>query len=141
MSVVISGADALAARLEAMQVRLRDLSAVTTPIATEVRALITTSLVSARSPDGKPWAPKKDGTPFDTARLVAATSVTADPRGFTIRIATEFAAFWNFGTRHMPARPFVPLELGPGGVRWMTNGSAGVLFKSIVDRIKRHVLG
>lgn len=71
------------------------------------------------SPDGVPWAPLKASTALkkgssaqlvDTGRLLGSISHTSTSSTATVGTNVFYAPFQHYGTRHIPARPFMGIS-------------------------------
>lgn len=96
-----------------------------------IRAIMDESFNIKESPDGRRWAPNKPSTlaakrgslGIETGRLKA--SMYARAQGNKLEFGSSgvpYAAYFNWGTRHMPGRSFLPSGSG---------GRSKIVFKQI----------
>lgn len=82
----------------------------------EFRRLLQQTLAARRTPEGTPWAPRRDGKPL--ADMTGAVRVTSTEDTITSRTVGKDAAYHHAGTSRMPARPMVPAPLAPMPPAW-----------------------
>lgn len=123
---------------------------------TKLRALIDASFDRDASPDGSPWAPRltttryTDGRPArplterrpgrpllqDTGSNRNSISVSVEGDSVIARAVSDHASYLQFGTRHMPARAFLPVtRTGP-----MTTGPAGELYRQLAESLAKYIV-
>lgn len=129
MGVRVEGLDELRADLRESIARADEPRPVLEAWARDLEQLVDESFASQSSPDGSRWAPRRTttrsrvGGPEHPRRRVqgrrlgeltgamrASIDVTVTPRVVALDVGAEHARFFVGGTRHQPARAFVPLE-------------------------------
>lgn len=141
--------------LRGVSQRAADARPVLEALASELRTMVDASFATDTAPDGTPWAPRSQAYRYADGRP-ARTRTERDPgrgllessgglrssigvavRGLAIvaEATSPHAAFQQFGTRYLPARPFLPLTRGGP----MQGGAAGEWFRAIPGRIAAFV--
>ena len=88
--------------------RMANLDQYVAPAAAEVQKQLRATASAGQSPDGKPWAPTKDGRqPMKNA----AAAITARAAGRNVIVElTGAEVFHHHGVRGAPARPVIPTD-------------------------------
>jgi phage gpG-like protein len=133
----------LSRALTAMARRTQDMTPAMKVGAEAVKRLITMPYNNYVSPGGVPWKPlapatiekrlEKSASPLnDTNALKKSTNTANGARSIFFFATAKYAGFHQFGTRTIPARPFLPITRDG---QLVDTGQAGVVF----DRIFRSV--
>lgn len=143
MPITVQGADKVDRMLRGAASRAADPRPVLAEIGAELERMVSQSFASQTSPDGTPWTPRAtsyryaDGRPArprtetrpgrpllsESGETRGSVTLEVTPRGVGISVGGR-AAIHQFGTRHVPARPFVPvtrsgrMASGPAGAWW-----------------------
>lgn len=136
LEVNVAGAAALEAELKAMGARAVNLEPVLSGRAEALRSTIVSEVFGrAQSPSGEPWEPLQKATIrskgssaplIDTGTLRGSIVASASDSAITFGVsgpAERYAGTHQFGTRTVPARPFLPVtdedfQTGPIGAWW-----------------------
>lgn len=139
MSVTVKGLDEAVEYTDAVARRLRDMTPLTRVLAADVKTLIDDSFEQSRSPDGSPWealapstvARRRQGSSkplVDTGTLRGSVSARGTAEGVMFGAGASYGPFHQFGTRTVPARPFLPVT--PSG-QFMRSGPAATELAAI----------
>ena len=120
MSVSIKGLDEAVEFTDAVASRMRDMSPLTRVLAEDVKRLIDDSFAQSRSPGGEQWAALKPSTVrqrrqgsdqplIDTGTLRNSAFARGTSQGVSFGAGASYGPFHQFGTRRVPARPFLPV--------------------------------
>lgn len=155
MGISVEGGERAGERIGEMAERAANVRPLLETLAAELRAMVDRSFATDSAPDGRPWAPRvqafryADGRPArprtetrpgrglleDSGDLRSSISVTVQGGSVVAEAVSGHAAAQQFGTRHMPARPFLPVDRsGP-----MANGPAGEWFAALPRRVAEYV--
>lgn len=150
-TIRVKGLDQAIASLDETQRRLLDLTPVFRVAGEDLKTLIDDSFETSRAPNGQPWETLKPATirkrrqrsskPLvDTGVLRNSISYSASAR--TLRFGTNvpYAGFHQFGTEHIPPRPFLPVEPAGDGFTLMRTGPAGDELAAIEQMIVDYIL-
>lgn len=101
--------------LEEMIAEFRRLSDLPERVARKLGPILEQSVrataAAGQSPEGQPWAPRKDG---GRAMAGAAGAVSVRVNGTVVRVVLEGPeVYWHFGSRGAPRRPVIPDAGGP----------------------------
>jgi phage gpG-like protein len=136
-------------KLSAMAARTQDMTPAMRVGAEAVKRLITKPYNDYVSPGGVPWklplAPstikkrrKKSASPLnDTSDLKKSTNTASGARSIFFFATAKYAGFQQFGTRTIPARPFLPIERNGELVQ---TGQAGVVFGRIFRSVGNYIV-
>ena len=139
----------LSRALTAMARRTQDMTPAMKVGAEAVKRLITMPYNNYVSPGGVAWklplAPstiakrrKKSATPLtDTGDLKRSTNTASGARSIFFFATAKYAGFQQFGTRRIPARPFLPIERNGELVQ---TGQAGVVFDRIFKSVGSYII-
>ena len=139
----------LSRALTAMARRTQDMTPAMKVGAEAVKRLITKPYNDFVSPGGVAWklplAPstiakrrKKSATPLtDTGDLKRSTNTASGARSIFFFATAKYAGFQQFGTRRIPARPFLPIERNGELVQ---TGQAGVVFDRIFKSVGSYII-
>jgi len=135
-----------------MSTRAINLSAVLAPLAQDLRTLIDNSFQQSRSPGGDDWRPlsprtiarRRHGSGsgprakplIDTGRLRNSLQVVAQPRSIQFGTSVEYAGPQQFGTKTIPARPFLPVT---GSGEFMNAGPAEAWLDEAAEMIADYI--
>ena len=145
-AITISGLDEAIARLDEIGQRARDLRPVLAVAAEDLKTLVDDSFEQSRAPDGSPWAPLASSTVarrrqgsskplIDTGRLRNSINASSGPSSLKVGTNVPYAAYHQFGTEDIPARPFLPVVGDAEGFSLTATGPAG----RELDRIRRMI--
>lgn len=134
----------LARKLSAMAARSQDMTPAMKVGAEAIKRLITMTFSSQASPVGAKWKPLSEKTIarrrkgsstalVDTGVLRNSVATSSGPRTILFGTNVPYAGFQQFGTKRIPARPFMPITRS--GQLMDDNAPAKVVF----DRIWRAV--
>jgi len=131
VTVTVRGADEVGERLAGISARLRDLTPQTAVIAADVSTFIDDSFAGSRAPDGSAFAPLKSrvGTPLvDTGRLRSSISARATRSGLMFGTNVTYGRPHQTGTRRMPQRAFLPVDITGAGWALTERGPAAAFW-------------
>ena len=98
----------------------------------EIRRCVAEGFRYTKAPDDSPWLPLKSGEnrkPLDkTGKMRKSVKVRATRAGLYITVDVPYASYHQYGTKTIPARPFLPGKEPPA--KWVAR----------VDRIIGYVL-
>ena len=120
MPIRARGLDEATEENEGRAERCANLLPVLQVLAQDLRTLIDDSFDQSRSPMGQGWEPLKPATikrrrkgsakPLvDTGRLRNSIATRAKPKSIEFGTNVNYAAAQQFGTEHIPDRPFLPV--------------------------------
>ncbi len=109
-------------KLRAMEQRMANMSPILRVIGADLVELIDSNFDKSTAPDGTLWAPLKaprrhqrdTGPPkplIDTGRLRRSITYQAGRRHVDVGTNVVYAGTHQWGTVHVPARPFVPIDI------------------------------
>lgn len=155
MSIRVTGMDRAERMLSGVADRAKDMRPALDALASDLRAMVDNAFATNTSPDGTPWAPRvsayryADGRPARprsearggrdllerTGDLRGSVTISVTPTGITQTASSGHAAFQQYGTRHAPARPFLPVDRGGP----MRGGAAGAFWGRVADTLGRFI--
>lgn len=153
MEIEAAGAEEAAERLDEQADRAADLRPLLSVLASELQAMTDAAFATDTGPDGVPWAPRAAAVRVSNGRPARARTETRPGRGLLedtgeLRASISFsvvggsivgeassphAGYVQRGTRHAPARPFIPSAD-------MTTGPAAEWFDSLADRVAEYIM-
>lgn len=109
-AVSADGLDEALGTLRLLAAKGEDLSPMLDELGQDEKARVMLRFENSTAPDGTRWdeLTSRDGQPLmDTGVLYG--SITAQVHGNTLQVgsATDYAHYHQFGTKHIPARPFL----------------------------------
>ena len=109
-AVSTDGLDEALGTLRLLAAKGEDLSPMLDELGQDEKARVMLRFENSTAPDGTRWdeLTSRDGQPLmDTGVLYG--SITAQVHGNTLQVgsATDYAHYHQFGTKHIPARPFL----------------------------------
>lgn len=153
MEIEATGVEQAAERLDEQAARAADLRPLFSVLAAELQAMTDTAFATDVGPDGVPWAPRAAAVRVSNGRPARARVETRPGRGlledsgelrgsisFTVvggsivgEASSPHAGYVQRGTRHAPARPFMPSAD-------MTTGPAAEWFDSLSERVADYIM-
>lgn len=148
MTVTVTGMDRARELVNGAAERSRRFGPLLEVLTEELRALALESFATERGPSGRAWAPRAaevrasngrsgrarsarraaraagDLLLVRTGELISSIAARVETGAVVVEAMSGHAKAHQFGTRHVPARPFLPvtkrgpLRSGPGGVWW-----------------------
>lgn len=134
----------LARKMSAMMKRTQDMTPAMKVGAQAIQRLMAKTFDNSASPTGQKWDAlseqtierrrKQSSTPLvDTGRLRASMATSYGARNINFGTNVNYAGFQQFGTRHIPARPFMPITRS--GDLTDDAGPAKVVFDRIAAQV------
>lgn len=147
MAASVRGLDESRRADEEIAERMANLTPVLQVMAQDLRTMIDNAFDQSKSPMGGTWAPlkpatikrrrKKSSQPLvDTGRLRNSVTTQAFPRAIQFGSNVEYAAPQQFGTAHIPPRPFLPIT--PAN-QFATTGAAGAWLRELDEAIANYI--
>jgi hypothetical protein len=118
--VTVRGLEAVLSDLEDVQRRMADMTPATTIIARDIVSFANGCFLSRTGPSGQPWAPLKQPS-SSTGEMRGSVYANASAHGVAFGATANHADEQHYGTRRMPARPFLPtpeFKSGPVVALW-----------------------
>lgn len=139
----------LARKMSAMMKRTQDMTPAMKVGAQAIQRLMTKTFDNSASPTGKQWKPlapqtiakRKDNssTPLiDKGPLSESMATSHGARSINFGTNVPYAGFQQFGTRYIPARPFMPITRS--GELTDDAGPAKVVIERIVAQIGSFII-
>lgn len=130
--------------------RASDLTPILAVVGQDLLSLVDDSFSASRSPDGTPWEPLSPSTIarrrgrsskplIDTGRLRRSITSRVEVRALEIGSNVAYAPTHQLGSRHVPARPFLPFVPVGAGFVMMGRGPAGEEFELASQAIIRYI--
>jgi phage gpG-like protein len=135
-------------KITAMAARTQDMTPAMKVGAEAVKRLITKPYNDYVSPGGVPWKPlapatiakrsENSASPLnDTTDLKKSTNTASGARSIFFFATAKYAGFQQFGTRTIPARPFLPITRNGELVE---TGQAGIVFDRIFKSVGNFII-
>ncbi|AKF08886.1 phage virion morphogenesis protein [Sandaracinus amylolyticus] len=147
----VTGIDDAIRTVRSAAERARDLSPILRVIAEDTKTLVDDSFDQSRSPSGAPFAPLAPATKarrrkgsskplVDTGRL--RNSVSASAAGNLLSVGTNvvYGATHQYGSKRVPARPFLPFAGDPAAPVLEMSGPAGDHWRAVAEQIREYII-